>query len=117
MKETSASNCPSVSGTEIEGERNQCIELPVRQGQRDEPQHSSLGTSYVLAQKLCCLCLRDARCELILFMCQNDMPITDGRVASRANVNGGAEAFKPLDQVEPFFGDVTHQPPRRILLI
>src|SRR5690606_6482146 len=76
-----------------------------------------LGDPYVLTQKLCCLSLRNARCELILFMCQHDMPVADGRVAGRAYVNGGTESFKSFDQVESFFGDVTHQPPRRILLI
>lgn len=45
------------------------------------------------------------------------MPVADGRIAGRADVNGGTEAFKPFDQVEPFLGDVTYQPPRRILLI
>ena len=76
-----------------------------------------LGDPYILAQKRSGLSLRDARCELILLMCPNDMPVTDSRVASWANVNGGAEAFKPPDQVEPRFGNATHQPPRRILLI
>lgn len=103
--------------TEVEGERDHRIELPVRQGYRDQPQHGSFGNPHVLTQKLSGLCLRNPRCELILFMCQNDMAIVDGRVAGWENLNGRTETFKPLDQVKAFLGDVTHQPPRRILLI
>ena len=91
--------------------------MPVRQWYRDQPQGGSFGDPHVLTQKLSGLCLRNPRCELILFMCQNDMAIPYCRVAGRADVNGMTEAFKPFDQVESCFGDVTHQPPRRILLI
>ena len=86
-------------GAKVKGERYQRVELTVRKGYRDQPQDCSLSDFNVLAQKLSGLGLRNARCELILFMHQHYMAVADGRVAGRANVDGGAEAFKPFDQV------------------
>ena len=105
------------ASTEVEGERDQRIELSVCKGHGDEPQHGSLGDPHILAQELGGISSRDTRCELLLFMRQHHMTVANGRIAGRANVDRRAEALKPLDQVEPRFGDVTHQPPRRILLI
>lgn len=86
------------SSTEVEGERDQRVELPVRQWHRDQLQHGSFGDPHVLAQKLGGLGLSNARCKLILFMCQHHMPVADGRIAGRADVNGGTEAFKAFDK-------------------
>ena len=52
--------------------------------------------------------MRDVRCELILFMCQNDMALANGRVASRADVNRGAEAFELLDEAWSVVCNVAH---------
>lgn len=65
-------------GTEVEGERHQGVELPVRQRRRDEPHDSSLGDADVLSQNIGGLGLRNARCELLLLMCQYYTAVANG---------------------------------------
>jgi hypothetical protein len=87
------------TGTEIEGEGNECIELPLGKRHGDQAQDSTFGGLHVLAQQSFCLFGGNATRKLFPFLWLHHMPIPDGGITSGADVHGGPEAFELLDEV------------------
>lgn len=99
-----APQCGSLQrpSTEVKSEGDKRVELAVIQGHLDQPQHGSLRGFDVTSQQLLAGPLINPVREPLSLVFPDDVPVSDRRPASRADVDRRPEPLETLDMVEPF---------------